>query len=62
MKYINHVMTMLGYALSIAIVGVILAGTVVSVKQGMEAGTLLNDCEVKYDRPCELIAVPKEGE
>lgn len=62
MKAINHIMMIIGYALSIVIVLMLLTILIVAAKQGMDSGTLLTQCDTKYDRPCELIAVPKEAE
>lgn len=62
MKTINTTMMAIGYALSITIVLMLLTILIVAAKQGMDSGTLLTQCNAKYDRLCELIAVPKEGE
>lgn len=62
MKTFDNLMMAIGYALSIVIVVMLLTILIVSAKQGMDSGTLLTKCNTKYDRPCELIAVPKEVE
>lgn len=60
MKYINEFMLVVGWVICIYICAVTIAGIIKATSQGMEAGSLLNYCELKHERQCELIAVPKE--
>ena len=59
MKYINEFMLVVGWVLCLILVAVIFAGIFKAASQGMDVGSLLNYCELKHERPCEIVAIPK---
>lgn len=56
----NKFISIVGYVVLIMLFLLSLSVVCVATYQGMYTGTLLNQCKDKYNRPCELIAIPKE--